>query len=83
MAGLESIVELLAQPLFQLVPHAAHDQRVLVTLKDPQRDLELPEIGLNRARHPGVLQLTGERSPVEPASAVDLAERCRGCGSAL
>ena len=83
VAGLEGVVELLAQPRLQLGAHAAHGERLLVLLQDAQRNVEAAQIGIDRGVHVRVLQLAGERAAVVAGGAMHLAERGRGGGRQL
>ena len=83
MCGLALVIELLAQPVGDFGMDLASRDRAVVPLVDAHRQLQLPQVGLHRRCHFGVLQLTGERPAVERRRPVHLAERCRPCRGLL
>src|SRR6516225_10809033 len=79
MCGLAPVIELLAQPVRDFGMNLGSRDRSVVALVKTHRELQLPQIGLNRRSHVGVLKLAGERSAVECGGPVHLAERSGAC----
>ena len=74
VTGLALVVELLAQPCCDLGVDLAGVDRPVVAGIDREDQLELADVGSDRRRHVGVLQLAGERRAVVRRGAVHLAE---------
>jgi hypothetical protein len=79
VAGLALVVELLAQPLAQLLGDLCRVDLGREAPLKPEDDAELAEVGLDRGLHVGILQLAGELRAVMGHRPVHLAER-GGCG---
>ncbi len=80
VAGLEIVVELLAEPRRDLLQHLRGlDGRAHAGV-DGEEDAKLDEIGLHGRLHVGILQLGGKRPPIMALGAMHLAERGRGRG---
>ena len=74
VTGLALVVQLLAQAGGDLGVDLAGRHRPVVALVDRHHQLQLVEIGLDRRLHVGVLELAGERAPVEADGPVNLAQ---------
>ena len=82
LRGLPQVVEFLAQTLRQLLVDLVVLNGVVHAMVDRHGDLQLAEVGLHRARHVGILQLTGDRRTVVQEGLMHLTET-RGGGSFL
>ena len=69
------VVEFLAQPVGDFVVDLAGIDGLVGAAIDRENQFELGEIGFDRRLHVGVLQLAGERAPLQIGGAMDLAER--------
>ena len=79
MAGLEVVIELLAQSRRDLAMDVAGVDAFVVALVDLEHELKLADVGLDGGSHVGVLQLARKLAAVMGPGAVDLAEgRGRG-----
>jgi hypothetical protein len=68
------VIQLLAQPFRDFRVDLRRRNRLVVALVDREHELELPQVGLHRRGHVGILQLAGELLPVHGDGPVHLAE---------
>jgi hypothetical protein len=82
LRGLARVVQFLAQPLGQFLVDVFLAYNTVHAVIDRHRDLELPQVGFDRAGHVRVLQLARHHRAVRQRRLVHLAKACRG-GSRL
>src|SRR5919197_2208376 len=79
--GLELVVELLADPLAHLRRQRLGVQPRGQPLDERYQQHRVAQVGLDRLRDPGVLDLDGDLLAVDGGCAMDLADRGRGEGT--
>ena len=75
LLGLTTIVQLLAQPVSDLVGHLAGVNRAFDPAKEAKQGAKLTQIALYGAQHVRILQLDGQVTAIEPDRPVNLPER--------